>query len=441
MTLPVPPFDPTVERSVHRISTVIATTAETVDLLRAEGRPPSEFLRLGRLEPFYIAAVQQLPRVLACRDIDADSLKFRRGESTTATVCKARLWLFDVQAGPVVAVFSVDVECAPKVLIPFLEDCYYDHVMVESSPLERYVAETLDGADVQVVASVGVTALGPQRHQMVFTSATLPEDTVQRIVYRADLDWNPVYSSIQFPAELNRRPSSGAAVGAYVSVLSAQQDYIENCALLSAVQIVAATGKIRQIRLAAYDALLRIRDLSRDRTALSTAERRAELVRINETMAEQELQLTFGVETACEIGILIPALRVENFHRQLIEYAGLTDNVSTVSAMLARLASVLGAEQASQDSIDARKQDLRRLRYGVAVGFLSVVAVPIGIILGFFGGSYREVDAERSIFDWRHYYPMYLSVLGLVFFAGAVFLFLFWRERRELGRVAGTVTP
>jgi len=32
------------------------------------------------------------------------------------------------------------------VLIPFLEDCYYDHVTVESSPLERYVAETLEGA-------------------------------------------------------------------------------------------------------------------------------------------------------------------------------------------------------------------------------------------------------------------------------------------------------
>ncbi len=137
------------------------------------------------------------------------------------------------------------------------------------------------------------------------------------------------------------------------------------------------------------------------------AERRAELARINETMAEQELQLTFGVETACEIGILIPALRVENFRRQLIECAGLTDNVSTVSAMLARLASVLSAEQASQGSLDARKQDLRRLRYGVAVGFLSVVAVPIAIILGFFGGSYREVDAGRSIFDWRRYYPMY----------------------------------
>ncbi len=109
--------------------------------------------------------------------------------------------------------------------------------------------------------------------------------------------------------------------------------------------------------------------------------------------------------------------------------------------MLARLASVLSAEQASQESIDARKQDLRRLRYGVAVGFLSVVAVPIAIILGFFGGSYREVDAGRSIFDWRRYYPMYLSVLGLIFFAGGVFLYLFWRERRELRRVAGTALP
>ncbi len=201
---------------MHRLSTVIATTAETVDLLRAEGQPLSELLRLGRLEPFYVAAARQLPRVLACRDIDADSLTFRRGESTTATVCRARLWLFDAQAGPVVVVFSVDVECAPTVLIPFLEDCYYDHVAVGSFSLERYVAETLEEADVQTVESAGLTALGPQRHQMVFTSATLPEDPIQRIVYRADLDWNPEYSSIRFPAELNRRPASGAAVGAYV---------------------------------------------------------------------------------------------------------------------------------------------------------------------------------------------------------------------------------
>ncbi|WP_322778738.1 hypothetical protein [Frankia sp. Cas4] len=47
------------------------------------------------------------------------------------------------------------------------------------------------------------------------------------------------------------------------------------------------------------------------------------------------------METACEIGILIPALRVENFHRQLIECAGLTDNVSTVSAMLGRVAGTV----------------------------------------------------------------------------------------------------
>jgi hypothetical protein len=74
LTDATPPFDPTVARTVHRISTVVATTVETVDFLRADGRPPSDLLRLGRLEPFYLAAVEQLPRVLAYSDPDVTSL-------------------------------------------------------------------------------------------------------------------------------------------------------------------------------------------------------------------------------------------------------------------------------------------------------------------------------------------------------------------------------
>jgi len=413
---------------------VIATNVETAGFLRAAGQPPSEFLRLGRLEKFYLAAEEQLPRVLAYNDLDASALSFLRGDETSAAVRRARLWVFDAQAGPVVVVLSVDVECEPKAMIPFLEDTHYDHVTVGSVPLDRFVGTVLEEQQLELRESAASLDLSSQRHQMVFTATPLPEDTVQRIIYRADLDWNPEHSSIQFPGELNRRPTSGAAVGAYVSVLAAQQDYVENCALLSAVQIVAAIGKIRQIRLAAYDALLRVRELSAGRATLGTAERRAEIARIHETMAEQELQLTFGVETACEIGILVPALRVDSFHRQLVSCAGLTDNISTVSAMLGRLSSVLSAEEASQSSQDAQMEDLRRLRYGVAVGLLSVIAIPIGIVLSFFGGSYREVDARRSLFDWSHYYGVYLTVVGLVLASAAVFLFLFWRERKVLRR-------
>ncbi|MDT3443144.1 hypothetical protein [Pseudofrankia sp. BMG5.37] len=433
------PFDPIVARPSHRLSIVIATSAETADLLRADGQLPETYLRLGRLAGFYRDADNQLPRVLAVRDLDPATLAFRRGAGTAATIRAGRLWLFDVQAGPVVAVLSVDLDCDPLALIPFLEDLYYDDLTVGSSTLDVVAADLLDGANAAVrQTGGGPLKLTSQRHQMVFTSATLPEDTIQRLIYRADLDANPQYSSIQYPAELNRRPTSGAAVGAYVSVLAAQQDYIENCALLSAVQVVAASCKIRSVRFAAYETLLRVRELGTARTTMTTPTRRAELARLHEKLAEQELSLTFGVEAACEIGILIPALRVENFHRQLVACTGLRDSITTVSTMLTRATSVLAAEEASQTGLDAQRRDLRRLRYGVAIGLLSTIAVPIGIILGFFGGNYTQVDGNRSMFDWSHYHDMYLAVLGMIFAAGAVFAVLLLAERYQIRRTTNS---
>lgn len=216
---------------------MIATSAETADLLRADGQLPETYLRLGQLAGFYRDADSQLPRVLAVRDLEPATMAFRRGAGTASTIRAGRLWLFDVQAGPVVAVLSVDLDCDPLVLIPFLEDLYYDDVTVGGDPHDAVAGDLLDGTNAAVRRASGSgLELTSQRHQMVFTSATLPEDTVQRLIYRADLDAKPQYSSIQYPAELNRRPTSGAVVGAYVSMLAAQQDYIENCALLSAVQ-------------------------------------------------------------------------------------------------------------------------------------------------------------------------------------------------------------
>ncbi|MBX6388431.1 MAG: hypothetical protein IRZ08_05430 [Frankia sp.] len=417
---------------------MIATTAETEDLLRAEGETPVELLRLGRLASFYRDAAGQLPRVLGLRDLDPATLAFRRGAATGAVVRAGRLWLFDVQAGPIVAVLSLDIDCEPRTLIPFLEDLYYDDVAVGESTLAGCASEVLTGAGVAVRSGGEPLGLTAQRHQMVFTSVVLDEDTVQRLVYRADLDWRPNYSSIQYPAELNRRPTSAAAVGAYVCVLAAQQDYIENCALLSVVQVVGAIRQVRQIRLATFDTLVRVRELAAGRTTLTAAERRTELARLHEAMAEHELRLTFGVEAACEIGILIPALRIESFHRQLVASTGLRDNLATVSGMLTRAASVLAAEEASQAAGDAQRAEGRRLRYGVVVGLLSVVAVPVGIILAFFGGNYRQVDEDRSMFDWAHYHGVYLAVGALLLASAAVFLALYWHDRRQLRRTVGT---
>jgi hypothetical protein len=191
-------------------------------------------------------------------------------------------------------------------------------------------------------------------------------------------------------------------------------------------------AKVRDIRADAYASLIDLRQLSSDRSGMRTGDRRAALTQIADAAARQELQLTFGVETAQEIGILVPSLRVDEYHRQLAECTGLGDNIRTVSGMLARLSSVITNEKASQDAYDARREDLRRLRWGIAVGILSVVAVPIGIILGYFGGNYPEVDPRASMFSWHHYHDLYLTVFGIIAVSAAIFILLLFRERREL---------
>jgi hypothetical protein len=430
---PEPLFDPITDRPIHRLSTIVATGAETPDPLEAIGGPPGEFLRLGRLGAFYARSERQLPRVMLREAIDVTGLKFRRWTQPASAVRQAFVWAFDVPAGPIVMVFTIDVSYDLLELIPLLEDCYYDDITIANET----VADTVEVLLQNAAPTVGRLSLraDDQRHQFVFTSgaaASASDDLLQRLIYRADLGWRPEHSSICFPGELNRRPTSRAAMGAFVSVLAGQQDYIENCALLSAVQIVSAMAKVRDIRADAYASLIDLRQLSSDRSGMRTGDRRAALTQIADAAARQELQLTFGVETAQEIGILVPSLRVDEYHRQLAECTGLGDNIRTVSGMLARLSSVITNEKASQDAYDARREDLRRLRWGIAVGILSVVAVPIGIILGYFGGNYPEVDPRASMFSWHHYHDLYLTVFGIIAVSAAIFILLLFRERREL---------
>jgi len=88
--------------------------------------------------------------------------------------------------------------------------------------------------------------------------------------------------------------------------------------------------------------------------------------------------------------------------------------------MLSRLDSAITAERDSVQAILSARDDRRRTRYAIAVGALSVLAIPLGIIFGFFGASAKEIDPGRSFFD-PHYLPLYLSIAaGLLIAAMAL---------------------
>jgi len=108
----VPPFDPTVSRSTHRISTILATSAELVGPSWVEGVPPSQHLYLGRLARFYDACTDQLPRVLVSEWLDPQSMEFKRWQHRGRRISRARLWVFSVPAAPAVITLSLDVQAS-----------------------------------------------------------------------------------------------------------------------------------------------------------------------------------------------------------------------------------------------------------------------------------------------------------------------------------------
>lgn len=421
-------FDPPSSRQFIRITNVYGTRWEGVAHPGPDGHL-TRHLRFGRLARYYDRAQDQLPHVTHRISIDPGELTFRRW-TANGSVIGVRLWTFFVPSGQAVVALSIDVMATALETIDLLEDCYYLDIAIGDVGLDTFACE--------LAARGGVRSAGqgfePERHQIVF-SAPLPaedtEDITQKLIYRSDLPYRKEFSAITYPAELNRRPGTTVAVGPYVSVLSGQQDYIENCAFVSAAQAVASWVRLREIRDEAYEDLRLFREAESSRKALLT--RRHTLERVVNQLGDLELELSYSVESPSDLEILVPSLRVSGYHDALFDCMGLCEKADTVGRMLHRLERSVRAELMAIESIERRADEDRRLRWTIAVGFLSTVALPITLVLAFFGINASEVDQRLSMFD-GHYLPLYLFVAVVVSLGLALSFGLYVQQRLLMRR-------
>lgn len=388
-TTPVAPY---VDRPTLRVSNLYGTAwraphDDYLDTLTAA-------LSFGRLESFYKASVDQLPAVIATRQVEASTVRCRRwGQRTVAS---GRLWLFVTPSDQVVVGLTLDVACEHHEVINLLEDCYYLDVTVEGTDITAMAVELASAHGVKIESR----EFAPERHQVVYSSALRArnsEDLVQRLIYRADLPYRPEFATIAYPGELNRRPNTTGAVGPYVSVLCGHQDYVENATFLSAVQAVASSVRLREIRNALYQDLREFNVVERQQG--DTRSRRRALEKITDDLTRLELDLSVSVEAPADLGVLVPSLRIIEYHTQVYSSIGIKQLAETVSRMLRRLEATGRAELTSVESIERRADEDRRLRWAIGVGFVSVVAIPISLLLAFFGINASQVDPRRSMFD------------------------------------------
>ena len=425
-----PPFDPFVTRAVVRLTTVYATTWRCNTHQFADvARSPGEFFRLGRLRHFYEVSQEQIPRIIAHHELDTSALSFQRW-SEEGAIEAARVWYFAVPSNQVLVALTLDVRTSMVTSIPVLEDLYYATISVNGTPLTASLAVAmsglLDGQDLN-------NGFLPERHQLVFTgipdSDVLPnEDQVQRVIYRADLPCRPEHSAIQYPMELNRRVNTMCALGPYVSVIVGQQDYVENTILLSAVQTVSSAARLREIRERAYECVRLLR--ASDDQGQAVRERRMVLEAMADSLRELELELSFSVEATRDLGMLVPSLRVENYHNTLYASMNLADRAQTTGHMLERLRNAIAAELTSVQSVEERADDARRVRTVVAVTFVTTVAGTLSLLFGFFGINATQVDGHRSIFDLRYIW-IYALITFIIIGALGIFVAMRTLENRR----------
>ena len=197
---------------------------------------------------------------------------------------------------------------------------------------------------------------------------------------------------------------------------------------LSAVQAVASAAQLSAIRHAAYTDMRLFRDLGTG--GASTRDRRRMLERISDHLGDLELELSYSVEAPTDLGLLVPSLRAESFHNALFESMGLAGKAVTAGRMLERLGAATTAELTAIRSIERRADDNRRVRYAVAVGFISAVAIPASLILAYLGINASQVSPARSMFSSR-YLGMYLTVASVVVLGAVLSLTLYFQQRRD----------
>lgn len=399
-----------------RLTNIFATPWHLTD--GAEAAPPGDRPRLGRPETYFTGSAT--PRVLHRMALDQRKIEFPDWDRPLAG---ARLWLFAVPSTQIVAVLSLDLECELADTVDLLEDCFYADLKIDGRPLEAVAAELAGGTG----------GFFPERHQLAFAPQLPPaaDEIVQRVIYRGDLPNRDEFSTITYPSELNRRPQTIAAVSPYVSVLCGQPEYVEDGIFLSAVQGVASAARLREIRSVAYQAVEAYR--GRDRAPQATRDRRRSLASLTSRLGDLELDLSYSVEATADLGMLVPSLRVAGYHDALYETMGLVGKAENVARMLERLERAIRAELTTIESLERRADEDRQLRWSVAIGFVSAVAVPVTLVLTFFGVNAQEVDVRVSMFDGR-YWGIYWLTAAIVVTGVVASLGLYLRQRHAMRR-------
>lgn len=391
------------DATLVRVTTVYATGWMVNGDARTE--PVSNALPLGPLAAHYELAGPALPQVLGQTEHSPSTVRFARFVPELQPL-RVGTALYVLPSGRLTATLTVEVACTPDQLVLLLEDAARSHVDIAGGELGRVLGNRagVDRPEDHV--------LGPEHHQLVSIPdrglGPLPEGLIRQLLYRTDRPQRPEYASVHRPVELNRDPRASTALSPYVTLSQGHPPELENAMLVSAVLVVGATARLREIRGYTQNSLRAFREAD-DQLRTTRAGRRL-LEDLAARLGDLEGELGYGVEAAADIGSLVPSRRVEGYHRMLYRALDVASRTLVVGRMLDRLEHAVTAELTSIGSVEARKEDTRRGRWNALSWLLLAVLVPVALVAAYLlaRGAGQDDLLERK------YWPAYAIGAGLI---------------------------
>lgn len=430
----LPAYDAIATRACHRVTVMYGIEHQSVPLSAlVDVAPIWECLKLDRLESAFRSSARQFPRVVGSWAVG--DVEFTHAQ---CEVSAARMWLFALPNGALVMSLTVETECDEAGVISLLEDLHHRRLTVGGmSPWQKLCAlapewlqpHLADGAFA--IETYNLLHLSEKFWEAIGASGDVNVRLVSSLIYRFQENYETLSPRIELPHESNRG-AAFAATGPYVGVTVRTQGYVENAMFISCLLFVGALATLRNVRDQSFRELQRARAYLDQTTLPWTPRTQRDLLGISsQNLARLQLELSCGVEAFERVASTVPSLRVTDYHESLFRSAHIAEETSTIAMILERLTAALRAETVRRQSAERQTDERRSVIRSVSFGLITTIALPLGIIFGFFGMSSNDIHANDSILDLHAYGVFYLLFAAMIVGAVVVAVGLYLKFRRE----------
>lgn len=379
-------------------------------------------LDLGFLQRFVSDSVNLFPSVVL--DVEADPSEFHGGLGATLERLRA-IVLRTSRGDPLLMVEAhlADTAAAGEILAHLLYMHYErDSIAYGDGLLLEWLALRLGS---EALLRIGYA------HQMVFAGESLTQEIMKEAGARrtgaVDTFLHGLASQtsghggqvgVRLPTALNIEGRAYVANSRYATVVAGWSPSVQNALIFVALNVIAAFGVLRRARSLAFHALEH--DLNTPMTTIEDA--REKHARLAAELSEIQLDLSFGVETYLD-SVLMPDSRMDSFRASFHEVVGIEAATANTSRIVERLRTVIQARSSVLAEASRERQERRDRVLTGLLASVSLLAIPLTLLLGFFGASSSDVAPERSMLDIAYYWPVYALAwfpIGVIILVGVV---------------------